>query len=196
MWLIVPLKGNRYVKKSHKLKLKLSSPKRNINSTSCPKEFIADLKFLNLSESNLSNLSLDKILADVERVIYFLILIFDFWFIDFNSILPKQNDKYCSVKCICTATFNKKQIGFYYHSEIYWCDWISNLSVLFELWQSRSRLEKHKLKDLEIKPPSNKNSNLSESNLAKQGITSTIYVQMHIADQILAIVIFRNCCNS
>ena len=116
------MKGNRYVKKSHKLKLKLSSPKRNINSTSCQKEFIADLKFLNLSESNLSNLSLDKILADVERVTYFLILIFDFLFIDFNSILPKQNDKYCSVKCICTATFNKKQIGFYYHSEIYRCD--------------------------------------------------------------------------
>ena len=80
------------------------------------------LNFGYLSESNLSNLSLDKILADVERVTYFLILIFDFLFIDFNSILPKQNDKYCSVKCICTATFNKKQIGFYYHSEIYRCD--------------------------------------------------------------------------
>ena len=161
-----------------------------------PKRIYCWFKIFKFIRIKFIKLTLDKILADVERVIYFLILIFDFLYIDFNSILPKQNDKYYSVKCICTATFNKKQIGFYYHSEIYRCDWISNLSVPFELWQIRGRLEKQKLKDLEIKPPSNKNSNLSESNLAKQGITSTIYVQMHIADQILAIVIFRNCCNS
>ena len=57
------------------LKLKIIPPKKtNIKSISCPKEFIADLQNLNLSDgwsknlANLPNLTLDKIVAYVERV--------------------------------------------------------------------------------------------------------------------------------
>ena len=42
--------------------------------------------------------------------------------------------------------------------------------------QSRGRLEKHSINDLEIKSPPNKKSNTSESNSTKQGITSILYV--------------------
>ena len=62
-------------KKADNLKLENIPPKKtNIKSLSCPKEFIADLQNLNSSErwsknlANLPNLTLDKIIADVERV--------------------------------------------------------------------------------------------------------------------------------
>ena len=42
--------------------------------------------------------------------------------------------------------------------------------------QSRGRLEKHSLNDLEIKSPPSKKSKVSESNSTKQGITSILYV--------------------
>ena len=40
--------------------------------------------------------------------------------IDLNSILSKQNDKYFSVKGICSASLKHRQMGFYCHSKIYW----------------------------------------------------------------------------
>ena len=42
--------------------------------------------------------------------------------------------------------------------------------------QSRGRLEKHSINDLEIKSPPSKKSKVSESNSTKQGINSTLYV--------------------
>ena len=42
--------------------------------------------------------------------------------------------------------------------------------------QSRGRLEKHSINDLEIKSPPSKKSTVSEINSAKQGINSTLYV--------------------
>ena len=62
-------------KKADNLKLEIIPPKKtNIKSLSCPKEFIADLQNSNSSEgwsknlANLPNLTLDEIIADVERV--------------------------------------------------------------------------------------------------------------------------------
>ena len=63
-------------KKADNLKLKIIPPpkKTNIKSISCPKEFIADLQNLNSSDgwsknlANLPNLTLDKIVAYVERI--------------------------------------------------------------------------------------------------------------------------------
>ena len=62
-------------KNTDNLKLKIILPKKtNIKSISCPKEFTADLQNLNSSDgwskslANLPNLTLDKIIAYVERV--------------------------------------------------------------------------------------------------------------------------------
>ena len=41
--------------------------------------------------------------------------------------------------------------------------------------QSRGRLEKHSINDLEIKSPPSKKSKVSESNSDKRGITSTLH---------------------
>ena len=41
--------------------------------------------------------------------------------------------------------------------------------------QSRDRLEKHNINDLEIKSSPSKKSKVSESNSDKQGTTSTLY---------------------
>ena len=71
----------RIYQKADKLKPKIIlSKKTNIKSISCPKEFTADLQNLNPSDgwsknlANLSNLTLDKIAAYVERVNKILLL--------------------------------------------------------------------------------------------------------------------------
>ena len=127
--MILPLKGNGYIKKQIILKLKIILPKKtNIKSLSCPKEFIADFQNLNLSDgwsknlSNLLNLTLDKIVAYVERVNKTFIIkskkiekhfqqgqqFLEENFIDLNSILFKQNNKNFNVKDICAASLKQR----------------------------------------------------------------------------------------
>ena len=67
--------------KANKLKMKIILPqKTNFQPISCPKEFTADLQNLNLSDgwsknlANLPSLTLDKILAYVERELIRLLL--------------------------------------------------------------------------------------------------------------------------
>ena len=105
-------------KKAYKLKLKIIVPEKT-NFKPCPKEFTADLQNLNSSDgwsknlANLPNLTSDKILAYVEKVNKTFITkskkiekqqFLEETFIDLNSILSKQNDKYFSVKGICSAS--------------------------------------------------------------------------------------------
>ena len=116
-------------KKANKLKLKTILPqKTNFKPISCPKEFTADLQNLNSSDGwsknlvNLPSLTLDKIIAYVERVNKTFITkskkiekhfqqgqqFLEENFIDLNSISSKQNDKYISVKGICSASLKQK----------------------------------------------------------------------------------------
>ena len=116
-------------KKANKLKLKIILPeKTNFKPISCPKEFTADLQNLNSSDgwgknlANLPSLTLDKIVAYVERVNKTFITkskkiekhfqqgqqFLEENFIDLNSILSKQNDKYFSVQGICSASLKQK----------------------------------------------------------------------------------------
>ena len=109
-------------KKADKLNLKIILPKKtNIKSISCPKGFTADLQIFNSSDgwsnnlANLSNLTLDKIVTYVKRINKTFIpklkkiekhfqrgqQFSEKSFIDLNSILSKQNDKYFSVEGIC-----------------------------------------------------------------------------------------------
>ena len=109
-------------KKAYKLKLKI-----NFKPVSCPKEFTADLQNLNSSDGwsknlvNLPSLTLDKIVAYLERVNKTFITKskkiekhfqrghqFLENFIDLNSILSKQNGTYFSVKSICSASLKQK----------------------------------------------------------------------------------------
>ena len=106
--------------KADKLKLEIIlSKKTNIQPILCQKEFTVDLQNLNSSDgwsknlANLPNLTSDKILAYVEKVNKTFITkskkiekqqFLEETFIDLNSILSKQNDKYFSVKGICSAS--------------------------------------------------------------------------------------------
>ena len=113
----------------YKLKLKVILPqKTNFEPTSYPKELTADLKNLNSSDgwsknlANLPRLTLDKIVAHVERVDKTFITksrkiekdfqrgqqLLEENFIDLNSILCKKNDKYFSVKGVCSASLKQK----------------------------------------------------------------------------------------
>ena len=93
-----------------------------------PKRIYADLQNLNSSDgwsinlATLPNLTLDKIVVYVQRVNKTFITIskkiekhvqqgqqfLEENFIDLNSILSKQNDKYFSVKGICSASLKQK----------------------------------------------------------------------------------------
>ena len=93
-----------------------------------PKRIYADLQNLNSSDgwsinlAILPNLTLDKIVVYVQRVNKTFITIskkiekhiqqgqqfLEETFIDLNSILSKQNDKYFSVKGICSASLKQK----------------------------------------------------------------------------------------
>ena len=116
-------------KKANKLKLTIILPeKTNFKPISCPKEFMAELQNVNSSGGwsknivNLPSLTLDKIVAYVERVNKTFITklkkiekpfqqgqqFLEENFIDLNSILSKQNDKYFSVKGICSASLKQK----------------------------------------------------------------------------------------
>ena len=111
------------------LKLKIILPKKtNIKPISCPEEFTADLQNLNSSDgwrknlANLPNLTLYKIVACLERVNKTFITkskkieknlqrghqFLEENFIDLNSILSKQNDKYFSVEGICSESLKEK----------------------------------------------------------------------------------------
>ena len=110
--------------KADKLKLEIIlSKKTNIKPILCQKEFTVDLQNLNSSDgwsknlANLPNLTSDKILAYVEKVNKTFITkskkiekqqFLEETFIDLNSILSKQNDKYFSVKGICSASLKQK----------------------------------------------------------------------------------------
>ena len=181
--------------------------------------------------ANLPSLTLDKIVAYVERVDKTFITklrkiekdfqrgqqLLEENFIDLNSILSKQNDKYFSVKGICSASLKQKDrwvfiviqkstgdIEFatcqcpagragtcshsYAVSKVI-AKWVIDRVTIIPqqractskpcVWsvpQSRGRLEKHSINDLEIKSPPSKKSKVSESNSTKQGINSTLYV--------------------
>ena len=104
-------------KKAYKLKLKIIVPEKT-NFKPCPKEFTADLQNLNSSDGwsknlvNLPSITLDKIVAYVERVNKTFITkskkiekhfqrgqqLLEENFIDLNSILSKQNDKILVLK--------------------------------------------------------------------------------------------------
>ena len=57
--------------------------------------------------------------------------------------------------------------------------------------QSRGRLEKHSVNNLEIKSPPSKKSKVSESNSTKQGTNSTYVADAH-SGPIMKTVIFQN----
>ena len=116
-------------KKAYKLKLKIILPaKTNFKPISCPKEFTVDFQNLYSSDGwsknlvNLPSLTLDKIVAYLERVNKTFITkskkiekpfqrgqqFLEENFIDLNSILSKQNDKYFSAKGICSASLKQK----------------------------------------------------------------------------------------
>ena len=102
--------------------------KKYFKPISCPKEFTADLQNLNSSDGwsknlvNLPSLTLDKIVAYLERVNKTFITkskkiekhfqqgqqFLEENFIDVNSILSKRNNKYFSVKGICSASLKQK----------------------------------------------------------------------------------------
>ena len=113
-------------KKANKLKLKIILPeKTNFKPISSPKEFTADLQNLDSSGGwsknlvNLPNLTLNETVAYVESVDKTFITkskkhfqrgqqFLEESFIDLSSILSKQNDKYFSVKGICSASVKQK----------------------------------------------------------------------------------------
>ena len=204
-------------KKANKLKLKIILPeKTNFKPISCPKEFTADLQNLDSSDGwsknlvNLPNLTLNKTVAYVKSVNKTFITkskkhfergqqFLDESFIDLSSILSKQNDKYFSVKGICSASLKQKDrwvfiviqkstgdIEFatcqcpagragtcshsYAVSKVI-AKWVIDRATIIPqqractskpcVWsvpQSRGRLEKHSITDLEITSPPSKKS--------------------------------------
>ena len=137
-----------------------------------------------------------------------------------NSILSKQNDKYFSVKGICSASLKQKDrwvfiviqkstgdIEFatcqcpaggagtcshsYAVSKVI-AKWvIDRVTIITQqraytskpcVWsvpQSRGRLEKYSINELEIKSPPNKKSKVSECNSTQQGLNSTYVADAH-----------------
>ena len=198
---------------------------------------MADLQNLNSSDGwsknlvNLPSFTLDKIVAYAERVNKTFItkskkILKNFHrgqqfleekFIDLNSILSKQKDKYFSVRGICSASLKQKgrwvfiviqkstgdiefaqcqcsagRAGTYSHSYAVSkliAKWVIDRATVIPqqktytskpcVWsvpQSRGRLDKHSINDLEIKSPPSKKSKGIESISTKQGINSTLYV--------------------
>ena len=239
---IDPIPERKWIyKKANKLKLKIILPqKTNFKPISCPKEFTAGLQNLNSSDGsskyivNLPSLTLDKIVASVERVNKTFITkskkiekhfqqgqqFLEENFIDVNSILSKRNNKYFSVKGICSASLKQKDrwvfiaiqkssgdiefatcqcpagragtcSHFYTVSKVI-AKWVIDRVTIIPqqrtctskpyVWsvpQSRGRLEKHSVNELEIKSPPNKKSKVSESNSTQQGINSAYVADAH-----------------
>ena len=154
--------------------------------------------------------------------------------IDLNSILSKQNDKYFSVKGICSASLKQKDRWVFIviqkstgDIELATCQcptgragtcshsytvskviakWVIDRATIIPqqractskpcVWsvpQSRGRLEKHSITDLEITSPPSKNSKVVKVTQLKREQIQHYMLQMHTADQIMKTVIFQNC---